>query len=144
MFKRLVKEMKRYGVVGWLLILGIVLMLTFIIGWGMTSSTAMVHALENENSFMEPIVAGDWWGALSSVYTNVIGGVFWAIMIILPCGMLYIKTRNSWPPTMLLIIGSAVFGVLFGSVVRVLMIIFIAFGVAIVLYKTFSKSGGGA
>jgi len=141
MFKHLKKEMKRYGLVGWLLIVGIVLMIAFLLLLG----TGTVRATpENENTFMEPIVAGDWWGALSSVYTNVIGGVFWAIMVILPVGMLYIKTRNSWPPTMLLIIGSAVFGVLFGSVVRVLMIIFIAFGIAIVLYKTFSKSGGGA
>lgn len=102
-----------------------------------------VHAAENENTFMNPIITGDWWTAITSVYAGVIGSAFWAIMILLPAGMLYIKSRNTWPPTVILIVGSAVFGTLFDSIVfRAVMILFIAFGVGIVLYKSFSKGSG--
>jgi hypothetical protein len=134
--------LKKYGVVGILLVAGSVAVIGSLVLFG--TSSGAIQAQENENTFMNYIANNDWWGGISAVYVNCIGGVFWAIMVLLPVGMLYIKSRNIWPPTMLLIIGSAVFGVLFGSVVRVLMIIFIAFGIAIVLYKTFSKSGGGA
>jgi len=139
MFKRLKKEMKRYGVVGWLLIVGIVLMVGFIILFG----SARVRAQgENENTFMDQIIAGDWWGAISSVYVNVIGSTFWVIMIVLPCAMLYIKTRSSGPPTLLLIIGSAVFGFLFPMPARFLFVTFIGIGIGLILYGAFTKKGG--
>jgi len=142
MFKHLKKEMKRYGIVGWLLILGIFLMISFVVVLGITGNTATVRAVENENSFMNQIVAGDWWGAISSVYVNVIGSTFWVIMIVLPCAMLYIKTRNSGPPTLLLIIGSAVFGFLFPMPARFLFVTFIGIGVGLILYGAFTKKGG--
>ena len=139
MFKALKKEMKRYGVVGWLLIVGIVLMVAFILLF----STGNVRAApENENSFMNQVIAGDWWGAISSVYVNVIGSTFWVIMIVLPCAMLYIKTRNSGPPTLLLIIGSAVFGFLFPMPARFLFVTFIGIGIGLILYGAFTKKAG--
>ena len=145
MFKHLKKEMKRYGVVGWLLIIGIVLMISFIVFFGMASSIATVRAQgENENTFMDQIVAGDWWGAISAVYENPLGqvGILYTILIVLPCAMFYIKIRNSGPPTLLLIIGSAVFGFLFPMPARLLFVVFIGIGIGLILYGTFTKKAG--
>jgi hypothetical protein len=121
----------------------VLIVMTIIVGF-LFLATGVVHAQEDENTFMGPIMAGDWWTAITSVYLDIIGGAFWAIMVLLPAAMIYIKTRNTGPPVLILILGSAIFGALpgFDGPTRVLFVIFMGFGIGIGLYRAFTKSSG--
>jgi len=144
MFEHLGKTLKESRRARFLFVAGIVVVIELIILLAMGVSS--VHATpENENTFMQPIIEGDWWTAITSVYTNILGaGVFFGILFILPAGMLWIKLRNIYPPVIILLLGSSIFGVLIDSVIlRLMIVLFIGFGVGVILWRTFTKSGGG-
>lgn len=82
----------------------------------------------------EDLMNGDWWGALTGVFTGTIGEFFFAIVFLLPVALIYIKTQNIVPASLALVAGGAVLAVLFTSPIRFFFAVIAIIGVATVLW----------
>lgn len=97
---------------------------------------ALIAVSENEN-LLGKLIGGDFWGAITGVYTGVIGELFLAtLFIFIPAGMVYVKTGSFAPSMLILIVGSAVLSGILTTTVRFVMISLAIVGIAAVLYRT--------
>lgn len=86
---------------------------------------------------------GDFLGGITQVFTDVLpGGLFFAILLMIPVAMLYIRTQSAGPPLMILLLGSAVMASVFPAPVRQLMTIIAALSVAGIIFYLFWGGGG--
>jgi len=97
----------------------------------------LMAAGENQldNTAFTSLVHGDWWTAITSVFTSVIGEAFFAIIFMLGPALIYIKTQNIVPTAMAIIVGGAVFAVLFSSPIRFFFAVCAIIGVTVVLWE---------
>jgi len=138
-FKQSLQQSRRRRILFFIGLLALVEVVLFAV----LGAAGAVHAQSDDN-YLNQIENGNLWQPLVSVYSDVMGqGLFFGAMVLLPAGMAYIKLRNVYPPAIILILGSAIFGTLIDTMsVRMFMIALLSFGVGIVLYRTFSKGQG--
>lgn len=92
-----------------------------------------------DNRSFEYLIHGDWWTAVVSVFTSVIGEAFFAIVFLLGPALIYIKSQNIVPTAMAIIVGGAVLAVLFSSPIRFFFAIAAIIGVTVILWEMTHK-----
>jgi len=92
-----------------------------------------------DNSLMEKLREGNWWDAITGVFGGPIGEFFIGILFLLGPAILYIKTQNTVPAGMAVLIEGAVFAALFTSPVRFFFAVVAIFGLAVVLYGVMKR-----
>lgn len=91
-------------------------------------------------NFLSLLQEGRIWDAMTQVYTNIMGALFFAaLFVLLPAAMVYIKTRSFVPATLILILGSAIFSVLLPTPMKFFFGVLSALGIAVILFRAFSK-----
>lgn len=90
---------------------------------------------EDDNTPFEDLMGGDWWGAITRVFSDPIGEFFFAILFIVPIALLYIKSQNVMPPALALVGLGAVLAGLFTSPIRFFFAVCAVAGLAVVLWS---------
>lgn len=96
-------------------------------------------AAEPENTPFDDLLGGDWWGAITRVFSDPIGEFFFAILFIVPIALLYIKTQNVVPAALAMVGLGAVLAVLFTSPIRFFYATMAVAGLAVVLWSVAHK-----
>lgn len=96
---------------------------------GATLIIAAVLALyDNSESWLDELLAGDWYGAITGVYASTLGmPIFHAIVFLLAPVLIGIKYQRMTPVAMAILIGGTVFSVFFTD--PTLQFVFAIFGV---------------
>ncbi len=79
-----------------------------------TIITALLMAYDNTEGWLDELMAGDWYGAITGVYASQIGmPIFHAIFFILGPVLIGIKYQKMAPVSMAVLMGGTVFSVFF-------------------------------
>lgn len=104
-----------------------------------------VSALENyenwENTPLQRIIHGDWWGGLWAPYSpiQILGEIALFVVFIVAQVALYIKLQDVAPVSISIIIWSAVLLSIMGTPIKFVMACFAILGVAAVLWRLLKK-----
>lgn len=88
-----------------------------------------------DNTQFTQLIEGNWWDAITGVFTQIgpIGESAFAVLYLLAPAMIYIKTENIVPASLLVLIAGIPLAVLFSTPIRFFFAIVAIFGGAVVL-----------
>jgi len=93
----------------------------------------------HENGLLQPLVGGDWYGAVVAVYTQTLGPAFHVIVFLLGPVLVGIKYQRFAPVGMAILIAGVVFAMFFPSELQFLFAVAAILGLAAVLYGVMHK-----
>lgn len=74
----------------------------------------IITAYDNEDSFLDELLAGDWYGAITGVYVQTIPiAIFHSIVFLLGPVLIGIKYKQFAPVSMAVLAGGTVFSIFF-------------------------------
>lgn len=92
--------------------------------------------------YYENLKQGDFWAALAGPYIDIFpGGVFYAIILMLAVGMVYLKSQSFGLAMFVMVLGSAVLASVFPAPVHQLFMVFTAIGITVIFYRLFTRRG---
>lgn len=97
------------------------------------------NQIGHENGLLQPLVSGDWYGAIVAVFTQVLGPIFYVIIFSLGPTLLGIKYQRFAPIAMGILISGIVFAMFFDATLQFLFAVAAIFGLAGVLYSVVHK-----
>jgi len=96
-------------------------------------------AVDNENSLLDELLRGDWYVAITSVYTQTLGPVFHVLVFLLAPTLVGIKYQRFAPVAMIVLISGIVFASFFETPVQFIFAAAAIFGFAGILYSVVHK-----
>jgi len=99
----------------------------------------LMAAADNENSLMDDLMRGDWYVAITSVYTQTLGAFFHIIVFLLGPTLIGIRDQRFAPVSMVILISGIVFAMFFETDVQFFFSVGAILGLAGVLYSTVHK-----
>lgn len=85
-----------------------------------------------------PLIAGaapeNIWDITVGPYTNLLGGYFWAIILLIMAALVYLKSNSIGPTSLVLIIGFSVLTPFIPGDTQPMFIFFVWIGVALAFY----------
>lgn len=84
------------------------------------------------------------WRWVTSPFTDLLGSMFYLILLLLAVGMVYLKTQNAIPSAFVLVIGSALLRTLIpaSDQVQFLLFVFVVLGLSVIIFRIFKKRAG--
>lgn len=101
----------------------------------------ILRAYDNTESWLDELLAGDWYGAISGVYADVVGmAMFHAIVFILGPVLIGIKYQQFAPVSMAVLVGGTICSVFFTDpAIQAIFAILGVLGFAGILYSVVHK-----
>lgn len=99
----------------------------------------LLAMVDNENSLVDEIMRGEWYTAITEVYTQTLGPVFHIIVFLLAPTLIGIKYQRFAPVAMIVLVSGVVFAMFFETPVQFLFAVAAIFGMAGVLYSVVHK-----
>ena len=100
----------------------------------------LLPILSAANPYLENLKQGDWWNAIVGPFHDLIpGGMFFAILLTLVTGMIYIKTQSFGPSMIFFITGATVLSAVLPAPTQFLFMVFVALGITVVFTRIFIR-----
>lgn len=96
---------------------------------------AYLLAAQPENTPLDDLMGGDWWKAITEVFTSSIGELFFATCFLVGPALLCIKHQDVVTPAMAILAVGAVLAMLFTSPIRFFFATMAIIGLAVVLWS---------
>lgn len=99
----------------------------------------LTMAVDNEDSFLDDLLRGEFFGAITGVYTLTLGSVFYVLLFLLGPTLIGIKYQRFAPVAMIMLISGIVFAMFFPTPIQFIFAAGAIFGFAGVLYSVVHK-----
>lgn len=99
----------------------------------------LLTAVDNDDSFVDELMRGEWFAAVTGVYTQTLGPLFHVLVFLLGPTLIGIKYQRFAPVSMVILISGIVFAMFFGSTVQFFFAAGAILGLAGVLYSVVHK-----
>jgi len=103
------------------------------------SVAADENDIGHENGLLQPLVSGDWYTAIVTVYTQTLGPIFHVMVFLLGPALIGIKSQRFAPVAMTLLISGVVFAMFFDATLQFMFAIAAILGLGGVLYSVVHK-----
>lgn len=97
------------------------------------------NQIGHENGLLRPLVEGQWYTAIVSVYTLTLGPLFHVIVFLLGPTLMGIKYQRFAPIAMTVLISGVVFAMFFDAPLQFLFAVTAILGLAGILYSVVHK-----
>jgi len=94
---------------------------------------------DNENSWLDELLRGDFYDAIVGPYVQTLGPVFHVIIFVLGPTLVGIKYQRLAPAAMIILVSGVVFAKFFETPIQFLFAVAAIFGLAGVLYSVVHK-----
>ena len=99
----------------------------------------LTMAVDNENSLLDDLMRGEWFPAITNVYTQVLGPIFYVLIFLLGPTLIGIKYQRFAPVAMTILISGIVFAMFFETPLQFIFATAAIFGLAGILYSVVHK-----
>lgn len=99
----------------------------------------MQENIGHENGLLQPLVTGDWYTAIATVYTQTLGPIFHVLLFLLGPTLVGIKYQRFAPVAMGILVSGVVFATFFAADLQFLFAVAAIFGIAGILYSMVHK-----
>lgn len=96
-------------------------------------------AYDNEDSLLDDLMRGEWFGAITGVYAQTLGGFFFIIVFLLGPTLIGIKYQRFAPVSMVILISGIVFAMFFEAPLQFFFATAAILGLAGVFYSVVHK-----
>ena len=111
----------------------------FIFAMFAPNAIADENQVGHENGLLGPLVEGEWYTAITSVYTQVLGMFFHVLIFLLGPTLIGIKSQRFAPVSMAILISGIVFAMLFETPMQFFFAVAAILGLAGVFYSVVHK-----
>lgn len=100
---------------------------------------AVDNDIGHENGLLAPLIQGDWYTAIISVYTQTLGPFFHVIVFLLGPTLIGIKYQRFAPVAMVILISGVVFAMFFDATLQFVFAVGAVLGLGGVFYSVVHK-----
>lgn len=99
----------------------------------------LMAAVDNEDSLLDDLMRGEWFGAITGVYAQTVGGIFYIIVFLLGPTLIGIKYQRLAPVAMVILTTGIVFAMFFEAPLQFFFAVASILGLAGVFYSVVHK-----
>jgi len=104
-----------------------------------SNAVASENEVGHENGLLRPLVEGEWYTAITSVYTITLGPLFHVLVFLLGPTLIGIKSQRFAPVSMVILISGIAFAMFFETDIQFFFATSAILGLAGVLYSVVHK-----